>query len=82
MNKAYSTIAICIGLAAVASAQAKLGDVTTSADPAKAASVEQHAAALRAGQTPRAAHTSKHTAKHTHHAALQHPSGQKAPAKG
>jgi len=81
MNKALSTIAIFIGLAAAASAQAKLGDVTTSTDPAKAASIEQQAAALKAGHTHRAAHTSKHAARQKQHAMLQHPSGQKAPAK-
>jgi hypothetical protein len=53
-----------VGFAGVAQAQGKLGDVTTSTDPAKAAAVEQQAAALKAERRHEAWHGSKHA---THH---------------
>ena len=56
MNKALLAVAIGIGLATAVSAQAKLGDVTTSTDAAKAAAVERHAAELKAGSAHHMAH--------------------------
>ncbi len=82
MKKALLTVAIGIGLAGAASAQAKLGDVTTSTDPAKAAAIERHAAELKAGSAHHLAHASKSaTRQHAQHTALHHQTESKSPAK-
>jgi hypothetical protein len=82
MNKALLTVAIGIGLAGAASAQARFGDVTTSTDPAKAAAIERHAAELKAGSMHHMAQASKSAARHhTQHATMHHQTESKAPAK-
>ncbi len=64
MSKALWAILASVSLAGVAQAQDHFGDVKMSTDPAEAAAVEQHAAALRAQQ---AAHPSHGTVHAMHH---------------
>jgi uncharacterized cupredoxin-like copper-binding protein len=71
MNRALLAIAVSFGLAGAASAQAALGDVTMSTDPAKAAAVEQHAAELKSSQHA-AEHGTKSTAEHGSKSTAKH----------
>jgi hypothetical protein len=79
MNRALLMIAASFALAGAASAQAALGDVTMSTDPAKAAAVEQHAAELKASQHE-ASHGSKSSAKHHSAKSTSHHHSQSKPA--
>ncbi len=73
MSKTLLAVAMSVGLATGAHAQSKFGDVTTSTDPAKAASVEQHAAELKTNQMQPMAHASKHVMRHhSRHVATHH----------
>jgi len=81
MKRVLLTVAIGIGLAGAASAQAKFGDVTTSTDPAKAATVERHAAELKASSAHHMADMSKPTRHHAQHAAMHHQTESKPLAK-
>jgi ssRNA-specific RNase YbeY (16S rRNA maturation enzyme) len=53
-----------ISLVGVANAQGKFGDVTTSADPAKAAMVEKQAAELKAARMHQMSHGMRHHVSH------------------
>ena len=82
MKRVVLTVAIGIGMAGAAAAQAKFGDVTTSTDPAKAAAVERHAAELRAGSAHHMANASKSAMRHhAQHAAMHHQTEPMSPAK-
>ena len=75
MNKALFAIVASISLVGIAHAQTKFGDLTTSTDPARAAAVEQEAAALKAQQASRQSQVSGHAMHHpmSHVGAHHHP---------
>jgi len=86
MNRTRLTVTMVLGLAVAASAQAKLGDVTVSTDPAKAEAVERHAAELKGSHAHHSAHHTAHATKstvkhHTQHAAMHHQTEPKASVK-
>jgi hypothetical protein len=64
MSKLLAAIVASISLVSLAHAQGKLGDVTMSSDPAKAAAVEQQVAELKAQHTHRTSHVSRHALTH------------------
>jgi hypothetical protein len=81
MNRSIATVVMSLCLVVGAHAQGAFGDVTTSNDPAKAASIERHAAELKEARAQEVA-SSRHMASHhaSHHAKAHsgHPTAAKS----